>query len=201
MNGFEKRTEIKKRQILNAAFQLMNTRQGIKNVTIDKLAQQSKVGKTTIFKYFGNKEGVIHQVFKNYINSLTKEAEKIIAANYSFEKSFILLSNSKVHYIKKIHHQFYLDLMDYTTRPGGSGISLLMQKYTKDTVNVMLDLFHRGKKEGKVDLKYSDEFLLIYFQAIVEGISKPQIYEHIAPYTNEWTELLLKGIAPDKKRV
>ncbi len=29
-------------------------------------------------------------------------------------------------------------------------------------------------KEGKVDLKYSDEFLILYFQAMVEGISKPE---------------------------
>ena len=60
----------------------------------------------------------------------------------------------------------------------------------------MLDLFHRGRKEGKVDLKYSDEFLMLYFQAMIEGISNPQIYEKILPYTAEWTELLVKGIAP-----
>ncbi|EGO8568943.1 TPA: TetR/AcrR family transcriptional regulator, partial [Enterococcus faecium] len=49
---------------------------------------------------------------------------------------------------------------------------------------------------GKVDLKYSDEFLMLYFQAMIEGISNPQIYEKILPYTAEWTELLVKGIAP-----
>lgn len=64
---------------------------------------------------------------------------------------------------------------------------------------MMLDLFHRGRKEGKVDLKYSDEFLLLYFQATVEGISNPQIYERVVPYTEEWTEILIKGIAPKGK--
>lgn len=56
-----------------------------------------------------------------------------------------------------------------------------------------------GGKEGKVDLKYSDEFLILYFQAMVEGISKPEIYAKLLPYTAEWTEVLIKGIAPKKK--
>ncbi len=57
----------------------------------------------------------------------------------------------------------------------------------------MLDLFHRGRKEGKVDLKYSDEFLILYFQAMVEGISKPEIYAKLLPYTAEWTEVLIRN--------
>jgi hypothetical protein len=34
---------------------------------------------------------------------------------------------------------------------------------------------------------------------MVEGISKPEIYAKLLPYTAEWTEVLIKGIAPKKK--
>jgi hypothetical protein len=61
---------------------------------------------------------------------------------------------------------------------------------------MLLDLFHRGRKEGKVDLKYSDEFLILYFQSLVEGMSHPTIYERMLPYSEEWTEILLAGMAP-----
>ncbi|OEH56329.1 hypothetical protein AQ616_02080 [Oceanobacillus sp. E9] len=74
----------------------------------------------------------------------------------------------------------------------------MINKFAENSYGMLLDLFHRGRKEGKVDLKYSDEFLLLYFQAIVEGISNPKIYERIVPYTEEWTELLIKGLAPNK---
>ena len=196
MNGFEKRTELKKKQILETAFKLMNTEQGIKNIKMDDLAEQAEVGKTSLFKYFGSKEGVIHEVFKHYINYLIEDAEKIVEQHLPFEETLIALSHNKMHYIESIHHQFYLDMMAYMTSVKGSGISLLMQKYSKETMNIMLDLFHRGRKEGKVDLKYSDEFLLLYFQSLVEGISNPKIYDRIAPYTELWTELLIKGLAP-----
>ncbi|AIQ39276.1 TetR/AcrR family transcriptional regulator [Paenibacillus sp. FSL R7-0297] len=196
MNGFEKRTQEKKNQVLEATFNLMNTDAGIEKVTMDEIAENSNVGKTTIFKYFGSKENLIHEVFKYFLNKMGEVARGIMAENKPFEETLIAMSQNKIHYLDKINKKFYLDLMDYFTKKGDDGLSLLMQQYAKESFNIMLDLFHRGRKEGKVDLKYSDEFLLIYFQALVEGISSPHIYDKIIPYTAQWTELMIKGIAP-----
>lgn len=121
-----------------------------------------------------------------------------MAENKPFEETIIAMSLNKINYLDKINKQFYLDLMDYFTKKDNDGLSLIMQQYVKESYSMMLDLFHRGRKEGKVDLKYSDEFLLIYFQALVEGISSPHIYSKILPYTAQWTELLIKGIAPNQ---
>ncbi|KHL97340.1 TetR family transcriptional regulator [Paenibacillus sp. IHB B 3415] len=197
MNGFEKRTQEKKNQVLEATFNLMNTDAGIEKLTIDEIAEQSNVGKTTIFKYFGSKENLIHEVFKYFLNKMGDKARGIMAENKPFEETLIAMSQTKIHYLDKIKKEFYLEMMDYFTRKGDDGLSLMMQEYAKESFNIMLDLFHRGRKEGKVDLKYSDEFLLIYFQALVEGISSPHIYGRIVPYTAHWTEMLMKGIAPD----
>ena len=87
--------------------------------------------------------------------------------------------------------------MEYITEKNEDGLSLA-EKYFEYNYNMMLDFFHRGRKEGKIDLKYSDEFLLLYFQAIVEGFSNPQIYEKAKYYIEELTEMLIKGIAPNK---
>ena len=110
----------------------------------------------------------------------------------------IAIAQNKIHYLDKINKRFYLDLMDFFTQKGNDGLSLMIQQYNKESFRLMLDLFHRGRKEGKVDLKYSDEFLLVYFQALVEGISAPHVYREILPYTAQWTELLIKGLAPSK---
>ncbi|MGG5341200.1 TetR/AcrR family transcriptional regulator [Enterococcus sp. AZ192] len=199
MNGFEKRTQEKKNQVLEATFTLMNTENGIENLTMDDIAKHANVGKTSIFKYFGNKETLIHEVFSSFLNKMGESATKIMAENKPFEETLIAMSQNKINYLEKINKQFYLDLMAYYTDKSNREFSLLMEQYTQESFSIMLDLFHRGRKEGKVDLKYSDEFLLLYFQAIVEGISSPQIYERILPYTAEWTELLIKGIAPRKE--
>lgn len=198
MNGFEKRTQAKKNQVLEATFNLMNTEAGIDNVTVDEIARHANVGKTTIFKYFGSKENLIHEVFKYFLTQMGERARKIMAENKPFEETIIAMSQIKIHYLEKINKQFYFDLMDHFTKKDDNGLSLMMQQYVDESYSLMLDLFHRGRKEGKVDLKYSDEFLLIYFQALVEGISSPHIYQRIIPYTAQWTELLIKGVAPSK---
>lgn len=198
MNGFEKRTYEKKKQVLEATFKLMNTDAGIENVTVDEITRHSNVGKTTIFKYFGSKENLLHEVFKYFLTQMGETAREIMAENKPFEETIIAMSQNKINYLKKINKQFYLDLMDYFTKKDDDGLSLMMQQYVNESYSLMLDLFHRGRKEGKVDLKYSDEFLLVYFQALVEGISSPHIYPKILPYTAQWTELLIKGIAPSK---
>lgn len=198
MNGFERRTQQKKEQVLQAAFELMNTDAGIENLTIDEVAKKANVGKTSIFKYFGSKENLIHEVFTHSMEEMGTKAKQIMAENAPFEETLIAMSQNKIDYLEKINKQFYLDLMNYFTEKGDSGFTRMMEEYTKQSFGIMLDLFHRGRKEGKVDLKYSDEFLMLYFQAILEGISNPQIYEKIMPYTAEWTEMLVKGIAPRK---
>ncbi len=198
MNGYEKRTQEKKYQVLEATFHLMNTNDGIENLTMDEIAKNSNVGKTSIFKYFGSKENLIHEVFKYFINKIGETAKEIMAENRPFEETLIAMSQNKINYLEKVNKQFYLDLMDFFTVKNDAGLSLIMQQYANESFSLMLDLFHRGRKEGKVDLKYSDEFLLIYFQALVEGISSPHIYQRILPYTAQWAELLIKGIAPSK---
>lgn len=198
MNGYDKRTLEKKKQVIEATFHLMNNETGIENLTMDEIAKNANVGKTSIFKYFGSKENLIHEVFKYFLELIGETAKEIMEENRPFEETLIAMSQNKINYLKKVDKQFYLDLMDYVTKKGDDGLSLMMEKYIKESYSIMLDLFHRGRKEGKVDLKYSDEFLLTYFQALVEGISSPHIYQKILPYTAQWTELLVKGIAPKK---
>lgn len=199
MNGYEKRTQEKKKQVLEAAFNLMNSEGGIDNLTVDEIAEHANVGKTSIFKYFGSKENLIHEVFQHFLNKIGKTAREIMAQHKPFEETLITITQNKIYYLDKINKQFYLDLMDFYTKKGDDGLSLMVQQYTRESHSTMLDLFHRGRKEGKVDLKYSDEFLLLYFQALVEGISNPHIYQKILPYTAQWTELLIKGIAPNRQ--
>ena len=199
MDGFERRTEEKKKKVLRAAFDLMNTDTGIENLTIDAVAKKANVGKTSIFKYFGSKEGLIYEVFFAFMNDLGQEAKALIAENLPFEETLIAMSENKIRYLNRVNKQFYIDLMTYYTKKEKKEFSDAMDAYTQESFSIMLDLFHRGRKEGKVDLKYSDEFLILYFQAMVEGISKPEIYAKLLPYTAEWTEVLIKGIAPKKK--
>ncbi|GAB2570814.1 TetR/AcrR family transcriptional regulator [Gracilibacillus alcaliphilus] len=199
MNGFEKRTEEKKKKVLEVTFELMNREADVGNITIEDIVKHANIAKTTIFKYFGSKEKLIQKVFEHFITQMIATAKEIMNENKPFEETLIALSRNKIRFLNQINKPFYLKMMDYYTEKTEDGFSRIMQQYTQQNFMMMLELFHRGRKEGKVDLKYSDEFLMLYFQAIVEGVSNPQIYEKIKDYTEEWTEMLIKGIAPDRR--
>lgn len=198
MNGYEKRTEYKKKQVIDSAFQLLNTNSGMQNFRMEEVALISGVGKTTIFKYFGSKENLIHEVYHTFLSEMKEEMLAIMDVNKPFTTTIIEISNQKIKHLDKVNKQFYLDMMKFITEKNQEGFSIMMEQYAKESFGLMLDLFHRGRKEGKVDLKYSDEFLILYFQALVEGIASPMVYDKILPYSSLWTELLLKGIAPNK---
>ncbi|MBF8153118.1 TetR/AcrR family transcriptional regulator [Exiguobacterium sp. TBG-PICH-001] len=196
MNGFEKRTEEKKKQILDTAFRLMNQQDGHKTMTVDELAKQANVAKTTIFKYFGNKEALVQEVYKRFITEMSTSVEVILSKNESFEKTLLEISFNKLRFLKDLDESFYLEMMQQITTKQDDGLSVLMEKFASDSHAMMLDLFHRGRKEKKIDLKYSDEFLLLYFQTLAEGLSHPQIYEQLLPYTSNFSEVIIKGISP-----
>lgn len=186
-----------KKKVLKSTFELMNESQD-GNVIIEDIAKHSNVGKTTIFKYFGSKENLIHEVYKWFLDTLIEEAKIVLDENKPFEKTLRELTQNKIKYLNLINNSFYKRMMEYITERNEEGLTLMMESYTKDNYNMLLDFFHRGRKEGKIDLKYSDEFLLLYFQALVEGLSNPKIYEKATYYIEEWAEILIKGIAPNK---
>ncbi len=197
MNGFEKRTQEKKARVLQAAFDLINTPEGVAGLTMAAVAKKSGTAKATIFKYFESKEKLIQQVFINYMEELGSQAERMLAQSLPFEEKLMTMARLKVRHLERVDRQFFVDMMDLYTQEADPQLATVMAAYTKRSYNLMLDLFHQGRKEGKIDLKYSDEFLMLYMEAMVQGVATPEIYRQInIHYTEDWTEMLLKSLAP-----
>jgi len=74
-----------------------------------------------------------------------------MAENSPFEETLLAISQIKIHYLNKVNKSFYLDMMEYYTEKEDDGLSFVMDELTKESYSLMLDLFHRGRKEGKVD--------------------------------------------------
>ncbi len=60
MNGFERRRELKKKSILQAAYDLFSAR-GIKDVGIAEIAQKAAVSQVSIYNFFDSKENLVRQ--------------------------------------------------------------------------------------------------------------------------------------------
>ena len=187
MNGFEKRSAKKREEILATALKIINHPDGINNLTIQKIVEST----------FKTKENLIQETFFYYLDQLKVESEHILAEKHGFIKTFTALTQLKVDTIAQMHQQFYLDLMQYYTQTSDFQLAQKMSEYTQNSFNMMKQLLKQGREEGVIDERYSDEFILLYTQAMVNGFSQPEIYQQALPFTKEWTEVLLKGIAPN----
>ena len=67
-----KRTDTHNR-ILNAAIELL-AEIGYDNLTITRIAETADVGRGTVYQYFGDKEGLVLQIFQRYYEQIEDEA-------------------------------------------------------------------------------------------------------------------------------
>lgn len=83
MNGYERRTELKKDKIRTVAFKLFSM-YGIEKTTINEIAHQAGVSPASIYNYFGSKEGLIKDTVINLLESNWKLREELWESDLPF---------------------------------------------------------------------------------------------------------------------
>ena len=158
MNGFEKRTQQKMQTIKDTAFALLNQPAGVEGLRMDTLAKEAGVSKATIFKYFHSKEKLIQQVFMDFLDRMGAESMTFLSQDLPFEEKLMALAKVKIQYLDTVDQQFFLDLMAQYSQKADAELAAKMHTYNQRYYDVMVQLLQQGRKEGKIDLKYSDEF-------------------------------------------
>src|SRR5690606_7356929 len=122
----------------------MNSKGRESSVTMEEIAKRANVAKTTLFKYFGSKDNLIREVYKNFFEEMSESAKAILAKNKPFEETLVELSQNKIKYLNQINQSFYMDMMHSITEKEDDGLSLMAKKISEENQGILLDLFHRG---------------------------------------------------------
>ncbi|MDI3410228.1 TetR/AcrR family transcriptional regulator [Bacillus sonorensis] len=72
MNGFEKRASLIKEKIKKATLEMLKTWEP-RRIRITDIAKKANVSQVTIYNYFGSKEALLEDVFKDYIDQAVNE--------------------------------------------------------------------------------------------------------------------------------
>ena len=83
MNGFERRKEMKKNSILEAALALF-IKYGINKVPVSEIAKEANVSQVTIYNYFESKDNLISEVIIFYVNKVWAEYEQLFHSDLPF---------------------------------------------------------------------------------------------------------------------
>lgn len=189
MNGFQRRREQKKDNILEAATTLF-LEYGVQKVSIAEIANKAEVSQVTIYNYFESKHNLIHEVFIYYVNRSSDAFEQIVHSNIPFPEKIKQIIFNKKEVAKQIHEEFYRYIMaEYAADEN------YMEKiYVNKIIPYFTQLFKEGKEQGYIDPNLSNEAILFYIKMLQEYSQQENIYEKILPLAEDITNIFFYGM-------
>lgn len=193
MDGFQRRREQKKKDILEAALGLF-LEYGIQKVSISEIATKAAVSQVTIYNYFESKHKLVHDVFIYYVNKAYADMEKIIYSDLPLTKKIEQIIFNKKEVAKQIHEEFY----QYIMKEYADNDSYIEKVFAEKALPLFNRLFSEGREQGLIDESLSDQALLFYIQMLKEYMQKEDVYHRILPLTEEITKIFFYGIVGKK---
>ncbi|MEC1177412.1 TetR/AcrR family transcriptional regulator [Metasolibacillus meyeri] len=190
MNGFERRKELKKSHILEAALALF-LKYGIHKVAVAEIAKEANVSQVTIYNYFDSKDNLVKEVIVFYVHQIWEEYKQLFDSDMPFPDKVKKMIFDKKDYAKQTHEEFFNDFMaEYASEN-----NYIEKFYTETVLPSILKLFEEGKKQGYVDASISNEAILFYIQMFAEYMQKDGASQNMLSMTEDLTKLFFFGIA------
>jgi len=188
MNGYEKRTDKKKKAIIDAARKLFSER-GIVQVSISEIAKSAKVSQVSIYNYFGDKNALAKEAFISYIEGVISKFEGIIESAMPFKEKLELIMQIKNDIIEitssHFNEQAWEDKM----------LQQIFQEALKEKAMHLYTVFiEAGKKDGTIKADIPIEAIITYFMMSMSILQQPDFHKSSNEYKKGVMELFLFGL-------
>lgn len=164
MDGFERRTERKKENILKTAFELFST-YGVQRVSIAEIAKKAKVSQVTIYNYFGSKDELLKDAILSLLNKRLQEDMEVIESDLPFPKKIETFISERTSELSAMNPDFLK-----TMKSEDPTIRQIAEYFTNNKyIPLILKLIEKGREEGYIQHNISNEAILIYINMFREG--------------------------------
>lgn len=165
-NGHQRRRNAKMAAIKAAATELFS-RSGTEAVSMEGIAAEAGVSKMTLYNYFGSKEALVFEVFRDVFDRAHEEAETIVAERDDFVDVIRDIIRLKGAAVATFGGEVVLEAMQQS--------SALYQYVHHDlaarTNALLVSFFDRGRRAGYIRADISDEMLLAYYDIFNAGLA------------------------------
>ncbi|MBN2238373.1 MAG: TetR/AcrR family transcriptional regulator [Dehalococcoidales bacterium] len=193
MNGFERRKEQKKESILRAALDLF-AQYGFKKVSLNDIAQKADVSPVTIYNHFGSKSGLVKESIVFLGTEMMDRYRDIIRGEGDFAEKMEAIVFGKVDVASKFSGELGPMLLEESSEYKDFVSEVLM----KDAIQITLELFDEGRKQGYISKSISNEAVIAYLEIIRAGIAQSRMLyadkESYPRLVRELNELFLYGV-------
>ena len=172
MDGFQRRTEEKKKLILGAANELFG-RHGFKKVSVDEIAERAGVSKVSIYTYFGNKQGLIGELVAMAFRGQKQAIEELVASDLSFPQKLQGLVAQKSEASGSYSREYMEQIFAH---------SEWQNQATEELDALVEQLLEQGKTEGHVSKNASTRAMRVYIDVFRAGTeSMPETLAELPP--------------------
>lgn len=190
MNGYEKRALRKRNQIVEAA-QGLFFKNGIAGVTVEQVAKAARVSRVTIFKYFGDKDGLVKESVQAWACSLLAAIDSVLESDRPFPEKLTSFFSEFVH---------LRDETGYKEIRGDRELMGCIREAVKvEGLPRMMALVGQGKCAGAIDPALKDEAILLYFSAFQPIISDPGYIKREKSVQDSLFTMFMRGLMMDWK--
>lgn len=159
MDGFQKRTETKKQQIIAAAVDLFG-RYGFKKVSVDEIAERADVSKVSIYSYFKNKQGLIDHLVAAVFRERKEGIEQLVRSEIPFPEKLQALIAQKSEISGSFSQEFLEQIVQHPE---------WQNQPAEDLEALVEELLEQGKQEGHISPNASTRAMRLYIEVFRAG--------------------------------
>ncbi len=189
MNGYEKRTLLKKESIINTARKLF-TQRGVTDVKISEIAAKANVSQVSIYNYFGDKNNLAKEVLIIILDEVIQEYEEILNRDIPFPEKLTIIMTKK--------HAAVIEASCSLFSSYAWSDKVLRQVYREaaliKSTHIYLKFIKLGKKEGAIEKWIPDDAILSYLNASITIMQDPDYLKTNDEYKLGIFRLFLYGL-------
>lgn len=191
MNGFDKRREQKKRQIIHALTDLVMTR-NLKDIGVREIAERADVSPASIYNFFGSKEELAKQVIYYHMEESAAVFKELV-------------EDKQLPFREKVNKLFELSMKKQESI-NSEGMKNLMfedpdfqkhiEEYSQRTaVPILMQIIEQGKAEGEIAHAISTRAIMVFIGALTAMLSNPAVRDSMdLELRKDFAQLFLYGV-------
>lgn len=191
MNGYQRRTELKREKVKRAAVELF-TAYGLDKVSLAEIAKQAGVSPVTIYNYYGTKDELFAKVVTEMLEEAWEERLRMLRSDLPFWEKIEKMIFETADFANKVDPEFLRTMMSSSPE-----ILAMTEEIYKRYLPQMMDFFEGGQREGYINKDVSAETFLLYLNLLNEARTKIDLSmdkEKNQRLIKELTSLLFYGL-------
>ncbi len=190
MNGYERRTELKKDKIRTAALELF-CKYGTDKTNINEIAQKAGVSPASIYNYFGSKEGLMKDTIINLLENSWKSRKELWESDLPFPEALKRTVSMKDDFLDQINLDGFCALLNSNPE-----IKKLIDDFNKNRhPHIVRKFLEKGRKEGYIRKEISFDAAMIYLTMYLDVLQRPEMQKNLdSELLKELLDLMIYGM-------